>query len=219
MKIQMKMAAFGAALAGLTACGPLNEGGIADQLSKVATGRITGAETAAIPSTSVSREQLLANPGKYLRVNIRNYDRWDTNVQSGSNANRTTWVDSSNVSLSFENGIVVATRGLPRDLMAADVSQTWAAIRAGGGEAQRIHEFLTNMDGISRELLQCRIASQGRDTVERLTTKQNATRFEEKCTSETLQFTNIYWLNDAGAVIRSLQAVSPDAGYLQIDYF
>ncbi|MFG5384915.1 YjbF family lipoprotein [Yoonia sp. R2-816] len=211
--------AAGAVLIGLSACGPLNEGSTASQLGGLVMGRVTGAETQPVPGSSVPQDQILSNPGKYIRVNIRDLNRWDTSVQAGSNANRATWVDSANISVTFENGIVVATRGLVRDLMAADVSQSWAAIRSGGGEAQRVHEFLTNMDGISTELLQCRIASQGREVVERLQIKQNTTRFEEKCGNENLQFANVYWVNDAGTIIRSLQAISPDAGYLQIDIF
>ncbi|MEJ6403133.1 YjbF family lipoprotein [Yoonia sp. 2307UL14-13] len=199
----------------LGACGPLAEGGIASQLTSV----VTGGQEAPQPAAAPSREEILGNPGKFIRVNTRNRQRWDTHVVAGTNTNRSTWVDSENSSITFENGIVVATRGLPRDLMAADVSQSWAAIRAGGGEATRIHEYLTNMDQISTELLQCRIASQRRETVSQFKIDRNATRFEEKCESETLEFTNVYWVNDAGAVIRSLQAVSPDAGYLQIDVF
>ena len=212
-------AAVVTALALFGGCGPLNEGGVAAQLGDLVVGRVTGAEAPPLPSSSVAPEKILASSGKYIRVNIRDLNRWDTGVQAGSNANRATWVDSAGISVTFENGIVVATRGLIRDLMAADVSQSWAAIRSGGGEAQRVHEFLTNQDQISTEVLQCRIASQGREIVERLKTKQNATRFEEKCGNERLQFSNVYWVNDAGTIIRSLQAISPDAGYLQIDMF
>ena len=221
MRTAMRRLAICALLAaGLSACGPLNEGGLAAQLGNVVAGRATGAAPAPQNTGSaVPQDQILANPGKYIRVNIRDLNRWDTGVQAGSNAPRTTWVDSGNISVTFENGIVVATRGLVRDLIAADVSQSLAAIRAGGGTAQRVHEFLTDMDGISMELLQCRIASQGREVVERLQTKQNATRFEEKCGNENLQFSNVYWVNNAGTIIRSLQAISPDAGYLQIDVF
>jgi len=215
MKQRLKMIVAGLALISSGACGPLSQGGLASQVGDL----FTGGDAPAPSGSSVTQEQIRASSGKYIRVNIRDRDRWDTGVQSGSNANRSTWVDSENISVTFENGIVVATRGLRRDLMAADVSQVWAAIRSGGGEAQRVHEFLTNMDGISTELLQCRIVSKGPETIERLKTKRNTTRFEEECAGEGLQFANVYWVNGAGSIIRSLQAVSPGAGYLQIDIF
>jgi hypothetical protein len=140
-------------------------------------------------------------------------------VQAGANGARTTWIDSASISLTLENGIAVATRGLRRDLMGADTEQTWNAIRSGGGTAQRQHDFLDDQDQISTRVLQCSIVLKGSDAVNRLQQTYAATRFEEKCTSELLSFTNIYWLNRAGAMIRSVQAVSPDAGYLQIDVF
>lgn len=204
---------------GLSACGPLNDGSTAAQLGQFVVDRATGAQAPESPSSAVTQEQILSTSGKYVRVNVRNRDRWDTSVEAGTNAQRATWIDSDSISITFEDGIVVATRGLPGDLLAAETAQVAAAIRAGGGQAQRVHEFLTDMDGISTELLQCRIVLAGSDTVRRLGTSQPATRFEEDCTSDGLQFANVYWVNRAGKVVRSLQAISPRGGYLQIDVF
>ncbi|MEL6838164.1 MAG: YjbF family lipoprotein [Pseudomonadota bacterium] len=204
----------------LHACGSLREEGTGSQVAELATELIAARTGAAAPAPAViSRDEIVGNPGKYMRVNIRDLDRWDTMVQAAENGDRVTWVDTENNTITLENGVVAATRGLPRDLMGADVGQVWAAIRAGGGNAQRTHEFLTDRDQISQQLLQCRIAEQGSDIVERLGQTLNSTRFEEKCAGEGLQLTNIYWVNRNGRLLRSLQAISPDAGYLQIDVF
>ncbi|PUB11598.1 YjbF family lipoprotein [Yoonia sediminilitoris] len=206
-------------LAVIAACGPLERNSIASQVSDLAISVATGKASQATPQRGVSQEELLANPGKYIRVSIRNQERWGTAVESGRNADRVTWVDSDNISVTFENGIVVATRGLPRDLIAADVSESWSAIASGGGEAHRTHETLSNMDSISTEVLQCRIASEGFETVKRLGTEQKTTKFTEDCASPNLEFANVYWVNRQGRIVRSLQAISPGAGYLQIDIF
>lgn len=203
----------------LAGCGPLNEGGGAGPIGQLVLSRVAGPQTATPTNQGLPQEELAANPGKYLRVNIRNQNRWDSMVRAGENGTRVTWVNPNNISMTVENGIVVATRGLPRDLMGADVSQTWAAIQAGGGNSQRTHEFLTDLDGISTELLQCRIASEVPETIERLQKTLNSVRFEEQCTGDALGFTNIYWVNRDGQMLRSLQAISPDAGYLQIDVY
>lgn len=202
----------------LAACGTLREDNPGTQVAGLAGQLITG-QTGARAAVLVSQEEILSNPGKYMRVNIRDLDRWDTMVEAARNGSKVTWVDSENNSITLENGVIVATRGLPRDLMGADTAQVWAAIRAGGGNAQRTHDFLTDQDQISQQLLQCRIAQQGSDTVRRLGQTLDATRFEEKCAGEGLQLTNIYWVNRSGLLLRSLQAISPDAGYLQIDVF
>ncbi|WP_439153629.1 YjbF family lipoprotein [Yoonia sp.] len=210
---------YAAAAIALTACGPLAEGGTASQIVALATTQISGAPPPAPSGLDITQEQVLSNPGQYLRVNIRNIDQWDTMVQSAHNGTRVTWVNGSNISLTLEDGIMVATRGLPRDLMGADAVGTRQAIRAGGGNAQRTHEYLTDLDAISVQLLQCRIASQGPEAIERLQQTLNSVRFEEECVGGNLRFTNIYWVNARGTIIRSLQAVAPDAGYLQIDVF
>jgi hypothetical protein len=215
----IRHSALALAFLGLVSCGPLAQGGIGPQLvtaAKTLAGRTTEAPP---PPPLATDDQIAANPGQFMRVNFRDLGRWDTLVAGGTNGGRVTWIGSANLSVTLENGIVVATRGLPRDLMGADASQTWAAITAGGGTAERRHDFLDNLDQISGRLLQCSIASMGPDSFERREQTQNTTRFEERCTSDQLQFTNVYWLNESGQIIRSLQAVSPDAGYLQIDVF
>ncbi len=210
---------LGAATVALAACGPLNEGSTGAQVLELAATRIAGAPPVAASGLAVSQDEILSSPGKYMRVNISNINRWDTMARAGTNGPRVTWVDGSNMTLTLENGIIAATRGLPRDLIGANVSETWHAIRAGGGKARREHEFLTDLDSISTQLLQCSIAFKGPEVIERLQNTLNSVRFEEECQGEGLQFTNVYWVNDAGVILRSLQAVSPDAGYLQIDAF
>ena len=67
--------------------------------------------------------------------------------------------------------------------------------------------------------LTCTLEGKGADEVNRLGQSLPAQRFEEVCRSENLTLTNVYWADRSGKIIRSLQAVSPDAGYLQIDVF
>lgn len=214
-----KTLAYALAALALTACGPLSEGSTASQVVALATTQISGAPPAAPSGLGVTQDQVMSNPGQYLRVNIRDIDQWNTMVQAAENGTRVTWVNGNNISLTLEDGIVVATRGLPRDLMAAEAAGTRAAIRAGGGISQRTHEYLTDLDAVSVQLLHCRIASQGPEAIKRLQQTLNSVRFEEVCMGENLGFTNIYWVNARGSIVRSLQAVAPDAGYLQIDVF
>ncbi|WP_106358519.1 YjbF family lipoprotein [Yoonia maritima] len=214
MKKIMRLGVCVAALTLLVSCG---QSGLTARLAGLVTGQSAPAEQVA--NTLVPADEMHANPGKYLRVNIRNQEAWSSMVQVARNSGRVTWVDQRNVTMTFENGLLVATRGLVRDLMGADVSQSWAAIQRGGGTAQRRHDFITDQDGISTELLQCSIVSEGTEVITRAEKTISTRRFNEKCEGERLTFTNIYWVNQRGAMVRSLQAVSPDAGYLQIDVF
>jgi hypothetical protein len=205
----------------LGSCGPLANDGVAMQLvsavADIAMGD-NGAEAAAPPPLA-SEEEMASAPGQFMRVNFRNLGRWDTLVAAASNGDRVTWIGNANLSVTLQDSIVVATRGLPRDLMGAEPGDLRAAMRAGGGQTQRAHDFMDDQDQITTRVLQCRIASQGKDTFERAGAMVEAERFEERCTSDLLEFTNVYWTNRRGDMLRSLQAVSPGAGYLQIDVY
>lgn len=206
-----------AALTGLVACGEQGEGDLLSQTARLLIG--VGTETVARPQTNVTEDELRANPGKYLRVNIRDLGAWDTLVVAGSNGARTTWIGASGISVTVENGVVVATRGLPRDLMGADASDTARALQSGGGTYIRQHDFLTDQDQILSFALECTVEVKGAEMVNRLGQGIPAVRFEELCRSDGLTLTNVYWMDGSRKIIRSLQAVSPDAGYLQIDAF
>ena len=206
-----------AAVAALGACGQQSGSGLLSQATQLVTG--TSAPPAPRQAASVSEEELLSNPGKYIRVNIRELGAWDTLIAAGTNGNRTTWLGGLGTSVTLEDGVVVATRGLPRDLMGADAAQTVAAIRNGGGTSVRTHDFLTNQDQITQYTLECTIEVKGAEQVNRLGTSIPAVRFEELCRSEGLTLTNVYWMEASRRIVRSLQAVSPDAGYLQVDAF
>lgn len=215
MTRMMRMGLFVGAFVALASCGAIRDSGVGTRLIGLATGQD---DQPAVPTNAlVPPEEMRANPGKYIRVNVRNLGIFSTMVAVGQNGTRTTWIDQNNISIALENGLIVATRGLARDLMGADVSQSWVAIQNGGGTAQRRHDFITDQDGILTELLQCSIVSEGTEEIDLFETSAMTERFKEKCEGEGLTFTNIYWINQQGAVARSLQAVSPDAGYLQID--
>lgn len=205
------------AVLGLTACSEEAETTVTNQVASLVLG--TNTAPAARPRSSVDEQELLANPGKYLRVNIRDLGATDTMVAVAENGARTTWIGPAGTSVTLEEGIVVATRGLPRDLMGADATATAQALRTGGGTVVRRHDFLDDSDQIIPFVMDCQIAPKSVEMVNRLGQSTPAVRFEELCSADGLTLTNVYWLNAEGEIIRSLQAVSPDAGYLQLDAF
>lgn len=206
-----------AALAGLVACGEIPANGLLGRATQMVIG-VDAAAPARRPVT-VPEEELLANPGKYIRVNIRDLGVGDTFIVAGQNGTRTTWLGGLGTSVTLDGGVVVATRGLPRDLMGANAQDTITALRGGGGTATRVHDFPTDQDQVQQITLTCDIAPKGQEQVNRLGRSINATRFEEVCRGEGLALTNVYWIDGSRRIVRSLQAVSPDAGYLQIDVF
>ena len=215
------MRTFGIVLAaflGATACGPLNEGSAAKGFLGALRQTVAG-KTAApqVKTPPLTQAQVDANPGAYILVTAYGGNSVASLVKAGTNGSRETWLSADGVSITLDDGIMVATRGLPRDLIAARVTGLESALAAGSGSATRVHEILTDLDQISTELLQCSIARKGPETVEILGNPTTLTRVEEACKGKNLVFTNTYWLNGVGAIKRSSQVVSPATGFLQIE--
>jgi hypothetical protein len=202
----------------VTACGPLNEGNIgAGALQSLQT-RFSKEPAQPVATAPVlTRAQVDANPGGFMVLNAYNGTMVAALVAGAENGNRTTWLSANGPSVTTQNGVMVATRGFPRDLMAADVDGVMRALIAGGGTATRVHETLSDTDQIVKQSFTCTVASQGRETIGILGRQITAERFGEACQSDLLGFTNSYWVDETGQMVRSLQAVSPESGYLQLD--
>ncbi|MBS1302333.1 YjbF family lipoprotein [Loktanella sp. SALINAS62] len=206
--------------AGLSACGPLNDNDQGAGALKLAAQSLSIPGRAAAPEEPpmvVSRAMIDQLPGDVLVVEAYDGTSRAVMVPAAINLNRVTWISEDSVSIVTENGIVIATRGFPRDLMAASVIESRRALAAGGGTAERTHETLSDMDQISTEVLQCSINFIGTETISIVERPLSTQRYEENCENENISFSNTYWLNESGEIVRSRQAISPELGYLVLD--
>mgnify|MGYP003897263681 CR=1 FL=1 len=124
----------GVALLGLlAACGPMNSNGLgAGAAARVAA--ITGlrpepaAQAPALPTAALAE-----GPGNVLMVTLLGRNAVAAMTRAGSNNSVETWRTAKGVTLSFRDGILVASRGLGGDLMGANVDGVLAAILRGTG--------------------------------------------------------------------------------------
>ncbi|QPK90948.1 YjbF family lipoprotein (plasmid) [Bacillus velezensis] len=206
----------GLILAGLSACGPLNQDGLGTTFlnaGRSLTG--IGADDApAVPAISPAVAN--AAPGDVLLVKIIARDAVAPMTKVAQNGRNITWISPGQVTMAFEDGILVGTRGLDDDLMGVDPIGVRAALNAGGGTAQRRQSFLTSEDQIATRDLTCDITRVGREDVQIIGGARTATKFEEDCKGPALEFKNTYWLA-GGEIIRSRQAVSAGVGFIQAD--
>jgi hypothetical protein len=202
----------------ITACGPLNKGNIGAGALKTLQTQFSKGPAQPIPTAPVlTPAQVDANPGGFMVLNAYNGTMVAALVAGAQNGNRTTWLSANGPSVTTQNGVMVATRGFPRDLMAADVDGVMRSLIAGGGTATRVHETLSDTDQIVTQSFTCTVASQGRETIGILGRRIVTERFGEACQSDQLSFSNRYWIDDDGKMARSLQAIAPDSGYIQLD--
>ena len=132
-------------------------------------------------------------------------------TSSGQNGTVTTWQSADRVSVSCDAGILVATRGLGEDLMSADVAGTRAFLQGhGAAEWSRLHSYL---DGDYRTLWR------GFRCTGRLAPDRDSRLRQriEACYGPAGRFTNRYWQDARGVVVRSRQWVGPTLGYLDTD--
>lgn len=204
-----------AALASLAACGPLNKGSGSQQIAQQIVGKLRGNAPAAAPP-AISPEIANAGPGNVLLVTLRARGAVAPMVRAGQNGNQTTWVSPGKISMTFENGILISTRGLGDDLMGSDIPGLRAAINAGSGTITRTVSYLNSEDQIVTQSLTCTIRSVGAEEIALLTGPRTLNRVNEACKGARLAFENAYWL-DGATFVKTLQVVSASQGYIDTE--
>lgn len=203
-------------LVALAACGPLNDSNLGRTLAEAgqaATG-VGGAPAPAAPT--LSPEVANAAPGDVLLVKILNRDAVAPLTKVAQNGGAITWISPGKVTMSFEDGILVGTRGLGDDLMGADPVGVRAALNAGGGTATRRQSFLSSEDQIFTREMTCQITNAGAEVLQTIAGPRNTVKFFEDCKGPLLEFKNTYWMT-GGTILRSRQAVSAGEGFIQVD--
>lgn len=146
-----------------------------------------------------------------LRVNLPATGAQATLAPVARKGNVTVWQTLDGITLSFSDGVLVATRGLGDDLMSADVDGTLSMLRGTMGVAHypQIRSYLDGEDRTVFRSFQCRQDEHAEAGQLR--------RITERCVSTDGEMTNIYWLNRAGEIARSRQWVSPAVSYMDTE--
>ena len=204
-------------LFGLTACGPLAQSqplvSAVQGLAKAGSDRW---KQESDPRATLTRERIDAAADELLLFAPVNQEVASVFGRVAANAYKVTWVSDERESLTMRNGIIVATRGLGNDLMGADVAQVYPALVMGSGRAQRVHDYLGGEDQIIRSIFQCEMATLRAEVIE-IFRRQHTTRVvRETCIGGMGGFTNLYWIDAAGAIWQSRQWVSGRVGSVDI---
>ena len=198
--------------AALTACGPLNEGRGSPEIFKQLQSQLGGADEAPT-APAIPPEVANAGPGEVLLVTLRARNAVAPLLKSAQNGSKITWTSPGQVSMTFDNGILISTRGLGDDLMGADVPGLFAAVQNGAGTIQRRQSYLNSLDQIITHDLTCQVASVGVEQTALLSGPQDLEKVVEACQSPRLVFENSYWLRD-GQIVKSLQVIAASQGYI-----
>ena len=138
-----------------------------------------------------------------LTVGIPAREAEATLVLVARNQGVETWQTVDNVTVSTQNGIIVATRGLGFDVMGSDVSRTLAALAGRQGGSYKVHRRYLSAD--NHDVAISASCTMGRTA---------AGLYVEDCTAAGNAFRNEYALDASGRVARSKQWIGPEVGYL-----
>lgn len=135
-------------------------------------------------------------------------------VPIAENRGVVTWLAVDGSTVSTRDGLIIATRGLGGDLLAADVSQTRAHLQARRpGRVERFHTSLTGDIQADTRAFVCDITDGGPGVLE-LPDGDRAIRLMlEDCYGAQAAFLNLYWIADSdGTILHSSQWLGPTIG-------
>lgn len=207
-----------ALIAGLTGCGPLSEGRSSVQLKDAALAAVsalTDSESTAdaAPDAGLTREAIDAAPVKLLRLSLISGSATGILAEGGRNGSKVTWLSNAGFGFTFDEGLVVATRGTGGDLIGADVSAAIRSLDAGGNHTRTL-DFLDSLDQIQQLIVQCQTVITGRETITIFERDYVTSVIEETCAGGDETFKNTYWRDEKGVIWQSRQWISSHAGYL-----
>jgi hypothetical protein len=125
-----------------------------------------------------------------------------------------TYSTADDRTLAFRDEMVIATRGIGNDLVAAD-APSLAAVRAGAGEHGR---SFWHLDGLLRPAplrFACTLSVAGAETLSYLGRSYATRRVDETCTGPSGRFVNQFWFQ-GGTLRQSRQWLGEGLGVLAI---
>ena len=140
-----------------------------------------------------------------------------TLVALGNYKDKLTWVSADGISVSFLNGILIATRGYSQDLME---SQNNGLSNLFSGNMKKFLKKYRYLDGENqyRELtFNCSVVAKKNTPSLFLDMKLDTTKFTETCRAGTISHTNEYYvLPNTSIVLKSKQWISEANGSINI---
>ncbi|THD76751.1 YjbF family lipoprotein [Thalassobius vesicularis] len=166
----------------------------------------------------VSRRQLDTVETPLIAARLTGAGTLATMIPAGRNGDVVTWRSGDGVSISLQQGLLVATRGMGDDLMAADVRDTLAMLDGqDGAEYTRIHTYLDGEYQPVFKAFRCREELRAADRIEIVERQHDTTRVEETCFGPQGSIANTFWIGADGTIWKSKQWISPGLGYMETE--
>jgi hypothetical protein len=153
-------------------------------------------------------------PVMVVRIESRGQQALIAKVET--NGDVETWSTADDVTVSFRNGVVVATRGLGADLMAAS-GPSAAQLPGQASSYTRLHTTLNGLDQPVKRALSCSVSGRNQQSIDIVDVSYSVTHVVETCSTDGGIVRNDYWIDNARKMRKSRQWIGQDIGYLEIE--
>lgn len=139
-----------------------------------------------------------------------------TLVALGNNKERLTWVSADGISLTYDQGILIATRGYSQDLLALKYLNPKDLFKSKNIQYKKVHRYLTSENKYDDIIFKCLGKREQPKPVLFLEYKITLDKFVEDCVSNQYSYKNEYdLLSGTSIVIKSRQWISPSNKYFK----
>ncbi len=139
-----------------------------------------------------------------------------TLVALGNNKEKLTWVSSDGISLTFDQGVLIASRGYSQDLFSLKYLNPESLFGSKNIRYKKVHRYLTGDNKHNDVDFQCIGKREQSKSVLFLEYKITIDKFVEDCVSDQHSYKNEYdLLSGTSIVIKSKQWISPTNKYFK----
>ena len=166
----------------------------------------------------ISREQIDAANIPVLFAELASGQNGTLTLYPGQGVGQT-WLGADGATVTLEEGILKASRGMGDDLMGSSSSMPhWSKINEKTEAYSRELAHITGNNKISRRVFNCDIKkTSSKELIKVWDLNFKVSKFEENCSNSSLTFKNTYQVDARGIVRRSSQYHSETLGYILIE--
>ena len=166
----------------------------------------------------INREKIDAAKIPVLFVELASGQNGTLTLYPGQGVGQT-WLGADGATLTLENGILKASRGMGDDLMGSSSSMPhWSKISKKPETYSRELNYITGNNKISKRIFTCYIEKKSsEEQIEIWEINFKVAKFQENCYNSRLTFQNVYYVDTQGIVRRSSQHHSDTLGSILIE--
>ena len=149
-----------------------------------------------------------------ILISSTDFKNQATLIALGNNKEKLTWVSADGISLTYDQGILIATRGYSQDLFSLKYKQPKDLFGATKLIYNKVHRYLDGENRYNDITFQCKGKKNPSKTIQILGLELTIDRFTEECENVLYSYKNEYdLLAGTDIVIVSKQWISPANQY------